>query len=129
MEMSLVDRVRSWIGANFRRGDRAPQGPIACDDAGIALMDGEKPAWSLPWSRITRINAFRYPGYVGDAVTLVFEGNGIDPHALCEEMSGWQELLVAIPHRLVGALPPEQWYVQLIAQGPNGTMRVFERAD
>lgn len=127
--MSILTALRAWLKQNLRRGTPAPKGPIVSDAHAITLVDGKQPAWSIPWSSIQRINAFRYPGYIGDAMMIAIEAEPLDPRVLSEGLPGWKQLLSVLPEHLPGALKPEEWEVQLIALGPNGTMRVFERND
>lgn len=127
MEMSVVDRINGWVMGFIRRKRGTPSGPLVCDGNGLTMMDEHHVVWTIPWSSVRRVLAFRYPAFAGDAVTLGFEADGSDSRAVAEGTPGWDDLLAALPSHLAGALGPEDWMVHLIAQGSDATMVIYQR--
>jgi hypothetical protein len=63
----------------------------------------------LDWSQIVRVVAAKRDLFGRDLLCLFFETRPDTVIEVDESMSGWQELLNALPARLPGALKAEDW--------------------
>jgi hypothetical protein len=126
-ERLVIDRINRAILNFIRKKGGAKSGPLVCDAAGLKLMDGEQPAWSVAWGDVVRITALQYPGFVGDTITLAIEAKD-HSRVVNEEQAGWAELVASLPAHLPGARRHEEWALELIAGGRDAKVAVFARA-
>ena len=125
--MSVVDQINRWVMKIIRRKRGEVMGPIVCDAGGVRLQNEATVVWTIPWPEIVRVTAFKYPSYVGDTITLIIEAENVDSHALSEDLSGWSEMLAALPEHLTGARKYEEWILELIKAPDDARMTVWER--
>jgi len=89
-------------------------------------MDGDKPRWAIAWRDVVRITALWNPGFVGETMLVTIEATG-QSQFVGEEQDGWAEFARGLSGHLAGALPFEQWSLQLVAGGDEATVTVYER--
>lgn len=68
----------------------------------------------LDWSRIVRVVAAKRDLFGRDLVCLFFESSPGAVIEVDESMSGWKELLNALPARLPGALNADDWVARVL---------------
>jgi hypothetical protein len=94
---------------------------IQFDSAGLSLtISGSARATSkLAWGDVTKATAYRRSLLTIDLICIVFTTpDGIlDVH---EEMTGWSDLVEALPKLLPGTPPFPVWSSK-VAQGPSST--------
>lgn len=63
----------------------------------------------IPWTHIRRAVAFKRDLYAYDLLCLLFELHPEGVMELDESMGGWKAMIDALPARLPGSLPPDEW--------------------
>jgi hypothetical protein len=72
----VVDRINRAVLRFLGRRTSASSGSVQIDANGIEARTGSKVVWSMDWTEIQRVTAFRTAGFVGDALVLAIEGSG-----------------------------------------------------
>jgi hypothetical protein len=110
----------------IRRRSRATS-DIRFDSRGISLVAGTVTVWTLPWSDIRRIIAFRTAGFVGEDLVLAIESLSSETRLVSEGQDGWKALTAALPLHLAGAHPYEDWALRVAIDADAEPLTVFDR--
>ncbi|MFY0256258.1 hypothetical protein ACDQ55_20150 [Chitinophaga sp. 30R24] len=90
---------------------------IQFDEALLSVKYDEGIDEQLSWEEVIRIAGYKVYGYPGEVLFLVFETADGEMLEVSDEMSGWLELLGALPTLFK---LPEGWEEQLIDAEPEG---------
>jgi hypothetical protein len=122
----VVDRINRAVLKFLGRRSKAASGSIHVDAQGIEARSGSNVLWSIRWTEIQRISAFRSTGFVGDALVLAFERHG-ESRLISEGQEGWRELTTTLSQHLHGAQEYQTWALRLIGSKEGQTTIVFDR--
>lgn len=62
----------------------------------------------LGWEEIEEVWAYKRDLFTVDQICLAIKGEDVELF-VTEDISGWAELIAALPTGLPGCLPPEEW--------------------
>jgi hypothetical protein len=120
----VIDRInRALMKLIARR--TGSQSTIHVNPTGVRSVEGSETHWNMSWPEIRCVTAFRSAGFVGESLVIALEGLA-DRRLVTEEQPGWQELVVALPKYLPGALHYERW-ATTIAWGDENSLTVYAR--
>lgn len=122
----VIDRINRAVMKLIARRAGSRAGILHVDDAGVRAVVGSDTRWSIPWSEVKRVIAFRSAGFVGDSLVLAIEGND-ETRLATEDQPGWHELVVALPKRLEGATQYQHWAPSVVSGDEENPFIVFAR--
>jgi hypothetical protein len=130
---------RRWLEktiAKIQAGDCIPpvkrsDSALSFDVTGIFVSRSRPhsaPLYSLAWSEIVRVVAFKRDLGVVDCICLAFDTADGMTTELNEEMEGWEPLTEALATYLEGSIAPREWFCRVAfpAFAANETV-IFER--
>jgi hypothetical protein len=123
----VVDRINRAVLKFLGRRSKAASGSIHVDAEGIEARSGSNVLWSMRWTEIQRITAFRSAGFVGDALVLAIERPG-ESRLISEGHEGWHELTTTLSKYLEGAQEYQAWALRLIGSKEGQRVIVFDRS-
>ena len=120
----VIDRINRALMKLIRRR-AGSEFTIHLNSSGVQALDGSATCWSMQWSEIRRVTAFRSAGFLGESLVLALESRD-DTRLVTEEHPGWHELIAAIPEYLSGAMRYERWALD-VAWGDDSSLTVYAR--
>jgi len=118
--MWLNDRIRNIIARHrFNRTYGRHLGVLSVTDEELAfgryrLQDTTtilENDWSLPWSKIRKIQAYKRDCHITDLICLDIETDGGRQFEVNEEMDGWREMQGALAARF--GIQEDAWFAEV----------------
>jgi hypothetical protein len=125
---------RLWHRFRARRPGQPPtHGHISFDtdqiEASWCTLEGQARTSRLRWADIQSVVAFKRDLYIVDLMCLAFNTDSAGALELHEEMTGWQDLVDALPDHLPGCTPfPDWWTVVTFPAFAANPTTIFSRA-
>jgi hypothetical protein len=123
----IVDRINRALLKLIRGRSNASSGDIRVEANGISVGAAADTLWTMPWSDIRRVVAFRSPGFIGEDLVLALETGTGETRLVTESQKGWNTLTASLPLHLTGAEPYEMWALRVAFDEDAEPITVFHR--
>jgi hypothetical protein len=120
----LIDRINAWLISRLPSRRGRPE--VAVTDAGLKFTEARREEF-VAWSQIQRVVATRAPQMVADTLLLVLGLDDGRALTVSADSAAWPALTAALPAHLAGALPYEDWAVELARAAPESELTLFSR--
>lgn len=121
--MDWLDKLNQWALKGVRQQAIVK---IETNDEGITLIRPEESEF-IRWSDVREIAVLRQPPLATGSFALAIRGADSIFAVVDEGAPGYGELCQEIPRRLKGALPYEQWAVELTASSSEAAKIIFRQ--
>jgi hypothetical protein len=101
---------------------------VSADADGISVVAAGDIQWTMPWSDVRRIVAFRTAGFVGDDLVLAIESLASERASSARHKKVGRHSLPLLPLQLAGAQPRESWALWVAFDADAEPISVFPRA-